>query len=564
VTTPSVPGVFPLILRKPRTRHDGLDCIVVGHNDVDFRMVQDFMEQTRQRSAACKDLEANSVRMRGERVTYMTLLNRTMAAATGRDPGLNVCELPHLGSCTLTSYLRKRSFNVEHINFYNSGKQRLASLLTSRPTPVAITTTLYVSDEPIAEVVGYVRRHNPDAPIIVGGPRINNVCAEYDEPTQDFLLEGMGADVYIKHPEGEETLARVVERLRDGGRTLTDIPNLILPQRGGGFIRTGSEGEHNDLNADAVDWNSFDTSLYVPTVQIRTARSCAFHCAFCRYPIMAGQLHLASIETVERDLRMLHEAGVKNLVFIDDTFNVPLPRFKNLLRMMIKNQFDFNWFSFFRCANSDPECFSLMRDSGCTGVFLGIESGDNQMLGYMNKAADINRYREGIRALKANGILTFAALIVGFPGETRQSALNTMAFLEDACPDFYRTEIYYHYGNVPIAQQAERFGITGAGYSWTHKSMDWQEAADLLQEMYSTVKGPRVLPGYMFDFWSIPYLTGKGVSIAQLKRFTEKAQPWLVDGFSGGPADPTPYERELADVFATATPTPAMHAAAAN
>jgi radical SAM PhpK family P-methyltransferase len=534
-------------MRRPLRPSNGPDCIVIGHNDVDFRSVQDFMEGTRRRSAAYKDLQANSISLHGERMTYMTLLNRTLAAATGRDPGLNVCELPHLGSCTLTSYLRKRGFQVEHINFYNSGKTRLAQLLASAPCPVAITTTLYVSDEPIAEIVGYVRSLNPDAPIIVGGPRINNMCAEYDEPTQDFLLEGIGADVYIRHAEGEGTLARVVERRGKGD--LSDVPNLILPRREGGFARTGAAPEQNDLNVDQVDWAGFGTDLYVPTVQIRTARSCAFKCAFCRYPIMAGQLHLATIETVEHDLRLLKAAGVKNLVFIDDTFNVPLPRFKSLLRMMIKNQFDFNWFSFFRCANSDAECFGLMRDSGCKGVFLGIESGDNQMLTYMNKAADISRYREGIRALKANGIVTFAALIVGFPGETRQSAMNTVAFLEDACPDFYRTEIYYHYGNVPIAQQAEKFGISGAGYSWTHRSMDWQEAADLLEEMYRTIKGPRVLPGYMFDFWSIPYLLGKGISIDQLKAFTATAQRWLTDGFSDGPADCQPYERELARIF---------------
>lgn len=534
---------------------------MIGHNDVDFHMVQEFMQGTQRRSAAYKDLQANSINVHGERITYMTLLNRTLASVTGRDPGLNVCELPHLGSCTLTSYLRKRGFEVEHINFYNAGKARLAALLASAPIPVAITTTLYVSDEPIAAIVGDVRALNPEAPIIVGGPRINNMCAEYDEPTQDFLFEGIGADVYIRHAEGEETLARVVDRFRTGSRDLADIPNLILPQRAGGFRRTTPAPENNDLNIDPVDWSSFDTSLYVPTVQIRTARSCAFKCAFCRYPITAGQLHLATIETVERDLRALKAAGVKNLVFIDDTFNVPLPRFKNLLRMMIRNRFDFNWFSFFRCANSDAECFGLMRDSGCMGVFLGIESGDNQMLTYMNKAADIDRYRQGIRALKANGIVTFAALIVGFPGETRQSAMNTVAFLEDACPDFYRTEIYYHYGNVPIAQQAEKFGITGAGYSWTHRSMDWQEAADLLEEMYGTIKGPRVLPGYMFDFWSIPYLLGKGLSLEQLKGFTETAQRWLTDGFTGGPADCASYERQLAQVFTSPASPPAAPAA---
>ncbi len=84
-------------------------------------------------------------------------------------------------------------------------------------------------------------------------------------------------------------------------------------------------------------------------------------------------------------------------MFIDDTFNVPLPRFKDLGRLMIQEQYNFNWFSYFRCSNSDEEAFDLMAKSGCKGVFLGIESGSPSILKNMNKAATIERYAEGTK-----------------------------------------------------------------------------------------------------------------------------------------------------------------------
>jgi hypothetical protein len=60
--------------------------------------------------------------------------------------------------------------------------------------------------------------------------------------------------------------------------------------------------------------------------------------------------------------------------------------------------------------------------------------------------------------------------------------------------------------------------------------MDWKEASQALRMMYKTIKGPIIVPGYMFDFWSIPYLLGKGISIEQFTQFTSTAQELLVQG----------------------------------
>src|SRR5262249_16874448 len=152
--------------------------------------------------------------------------------------------------------------------------------------------------------------------------------------------------------------------------------------------------------------------------------------------------------------------------------------------MMARNKFGFNWFSFFRCSNADDEAFDLMAESGCKGVFLGIESGDQRILKNMNKFADVGRYRYSIRRLNERGIITFATIIVGFPGETTESVRNTTNFLQETSPMFYRLELYYHYTNVPIHKEAEKYGIRGTGYSWKHNTMDWIEASGHLQTMY--------------------------------------------------------------------------------
>ena len=150
------------------------------------------------------------------------------------------------------------------------------------------------------------------------------------------------------------------------------------------------------------------------------------------------------MDGVERQLRYLHEAGTTDLVFIDDTFNVPLPRFRNILRMMIRNKFQFRWISFFRCSNADEDAFDLMRESGCVGVLLGIESGDNFILKCMNKSATREKYEWGMAKLKGRDIATFVSLICGFPGETKESVTRSIEFVQEAAPTFFNVQLYYH------------------------------------------------------------------------------------------------------------------------
>src|SRR5262249_29597169 len=151
-------------------------------------------------------------------------------------------------------------------------------------------------------------------------------------------------------------------------------------------------------------------------------------------------------------------------------FNVPLPRFKDLLRMMVRNDFDFQWYSYFRCSNADDETFDLLAKSGCAGVFLGLESGDQTLLKNMNKFATLERYRVGIRELKARGIPPSVSLIVASPGDTPQSVKTTTNFMTEPAPVFSRVELYSHRRSLPSHKDAEKYGIVGEDLSWTHNT----------------------------------------------------------------------------------------------
>jgi radical SAM PhpK family P-methyltransferase len=534
------------------TTSAALDCVVIGYNDPDFRAFAYKQKAMETHSGAYHEIKTNSIIRHGERISYMDLLNDVVENSTGEPPHLNVFEAPSLGVCYLTSFLRQRGLEVDFVNFFNTGQPRLKDLLSHRPRSVAITTTFYIEDDPLIEVVKFVRQYCPETRIIVGGPHIFNRAADFDSDTLAFIFRRIGADIYIIDSQGELTLSKVVDALRGEPSSLGAVPNLMYTLDGHAFHRTDRQVEANDLDQDRVRWQDFDPRIVTPLAYLRSARSCPFTCSFCQYPILAGSHDLNSIEVMQRQLEELRAMGTTDLVFIDDTFNVPLPRFKKLLQMMIARQFNFRWVSFLRCSNVDEEAIDLMKQSGCVGVLLGIESGDQQILKYMHKAVKLERYRFGIRELKKRGIATYASLICGFPGETEQSVRNTIAFIEETGPTFFNVQLYYHDARSPIHRRAEEFKIEGAGYSWSHRTMDWRGAIDWSIYMYKNIHNSIFFSLYGMSLWGISYLVARGFSMEEIKGFGKVTRPLLFDSLAERHVDRSAEENYLIDMFRSA------------
>jgi radical SAM superfamily enzyme YgiQ (UPF0313 family) len=238
---------------------------------------------------------------------------------------------------------------------------------------------------------------------------------------------------------------------------------------------------------------------------------------------MAGDHTYLTVDAIEQELRVMKDAGVRDVIFIDDTFNVPFPRFKQICKTMIRNRFGFRWVSFFRCSSCDDEALDLMQESGCLGVYLGIESGDPQILKNMRKFARIDRYCETIGKLTERGILSLASMIVGFPGESVKTVQHSIDFLNEARPSFYNVQVYYHDTQAPVEKRRAEFDITGSGYSWRHATMDWREAIALKEKMIREVRYSLQLPLYGFSIWTVPYLLRNGLLLDQILDFTRFA-----------------------------------------
>jgi radical SAM PhpK family P-methyltransferase len=496
-----------------------IDCLIIGHNEMDFKDYEKTLRKMGVGSGAYRNLNLSYIRVNGKLCTADEVFNMFSSAPLPSTEAIRQGETFSATIGYLGSYLNKRGYTFDCINSFREEKEELAAKLSRENIlTIAITTTLYGAALPILEIIDFIKKYNQTAKIIVGGPYIFTQFRTQEQMVLEYLLAGMtGVDFFVINSQGEAALVNIIHALKNN-LPLEKINNLYY-KTNGGYTFTPYVRENNPLSENIVDWRLFSHHIgkYVNT---RTSISCPYSCAFCSFPQNAGQFQTASVEAVEREFNSLAEIQATQCIqIIDDTFNVPVKRFKEILRMMIRNKYGFKWHCHLRCQFVDEESAQLMKESGCEGVFLGIESGNEQMLDNMNKTAHLEKFRKGIAWLKEYQISTLGSFFIGFPGETPQTVQDTIGFIEETEMDFYQVQSWYCDPISPIWERREEFKLKGSHFQWSHTSMDGKTAANLLEKMFLAIEKSICVPRYNFDFDHLFHLLHRGMTLEQVKTF---------------------------------------------
>jgi len=495
------------------------DCLIIGSNMVPIQEHADTVQSLDGNGGAWRDLRLAFVEHQGRRYTPLDLMNLFHDEAASGEATFHNLDFLWPTVTYLCSFLHRRGFKVDWINLFQQELDSLKQKLSSgQVRSVAITSTLYVSPQPLIEIIRFVRSHS-NAHIIVGGPYIAGQADLLTDDEFNNLLLYLGANTYVISSEGEQALAKVLTALR-AGESFHNIANLAFVTQQGSqaaVTKTAIEIESNPLEKETINYQLFPKQSIGQFISLRTAKSCPYACAFCGFPKRAGRYKTLAPELVEKELDALAQiGGITTLTFLDDTFNVPKKRFKEILQMMIRRDYGFRWNSFYRSDQGDHETIELMREAGCEGVFLGIESGSDIMLKKMEKTARRQHFVDAIPKLQSLGISVHASLIVGFPGETDTTLRETQALIEETQPDYFRAQLWYCDPLTPIWEKRHEVGIQGSGFSWRHHTMDSEIASDWVDRLFFTTKNSTWLPQHGFEQWSLFYLQRRGFSHQQI------------------------------------------------
>ncbi len=312
--------------------------------------------------------------------------------------------------------------------------------------------TLFLLDDTREQVIAPLKAAF-SGPIVIGGPSVGINGAE--------MLEFLDLPYAIRG-DGE---AAVVEFLRrqEAGEALAGLGGLVR-REGGRVVEDNDPLRVADLNQlpfvnparylDLRPYRRFDSPL-----QVQTKRGCALACTYCTYNRIEGSRYrLRDPQKVADEIaRLARETGIDHLEFTDSTFNVPLDHAKAVLRALIATGLRLRLRTMgLNPGAVDEELADLMKEAGFQDVDLGVEAGSDAALRSLGKnfrKADV--LRAG-RLLRERGIPTTWYLLVGAPGETRETLRETFDTINEAASPWDLVNVGVGlrvYNGAPVAQE---------------------------------------------------------------------------------------------------------------
>lgn len=192
----------------------------------------------------------------------------------------------------------------------------------------------------------------------------------------------------------------------------------------------------------------FNPNALYPMVTLITGRGCPFGCKFCVYPqtFTGRKYRLRSIEDVLDEIEYVVREfpQARSIFFEDDTLTVDKERCIRFSDAVIERRIRIPW-----SANSridlDFETMARMKAAGCRMLCVGFEAGDQRVLNSMHKGTKVPNMLIFMENARKAGILVHGCFMVGFPGETREHAEETIKLAIRLKPDtaqFYPVMVY--------------------------------------------------------------------------------------------------------------------------
>jgi radical SAM superfamily enzyme YgiQ (UPF0313 family) len=284
--------------------------------------------------------------------------------------------------------------------------------------------TAQISKEEGVDVVSFGGYHPTNMP---------DECLEMSNGNVDVVFRG----------ESEFTVLEFINCL-ETGKDWRDVPGLSYiegKKRENGLIIHNPEPplykDIDDLPFPArhllpMDrYRVFGTSF--PATTLITSRGCPYKCDFCAVTAFYNaRWRPRSPQNIREEMEVIRDDfNLKAVAFVDDLFFLSKKRIRNICEEFQKERLDVYWGATTRPEKSDLYHLSLMRKAGCRLVFVGVESGDQGILDNITKETTVSQIERFFVNIKKSRMDSLASVSFGFPGETRETVINTVNWVTD-------------------------------------------------------------------------------------------------------------------------------------
>ena len=311
---------------------------------------------------------------------------------------------------------------------YFAGNDVFAVAVTFRNIDDSSYTTKHSFLPELKKVVDCLRAHT-SAPIILGGAGFSVMPRA--------ALEYCGADMGV-WGEGEHSLPLLLDKMMKGDEVL-DVPALVY--RAGDGFRVNA-AHYLDLAAMPPPPRSLvDNRRYFEEGGmncLETKRGCPKGCIYCVDPLSKGtQVRLRSPSSVGVELETLLGQGIDHFHLCDSEFNIPEHHAEEVCNEIAGRGLGdkVRWYTYACPAPFSRELAHLMKRAGCVGVNFGVDAGCDRMLKTLGRDFSVEDVHRTARLCREAGITFMYDLLLGGPGETKESLRETVETMKQISPD---------------------------------------------------------------------------------------------------------------------------------
>lgn len=370
---------------------------------------------------------------------------------------------PPLGLGYLAACLLKEGISVEIADLSKQADPwAFLSRTIERTSPPFVGITCVTQNYALGlKAAGVVRAKAPGAFVAMGGP---HTTYRYED-----VLAEKTVDVVVRF-EGEKSVVQLFHHVANKAPDLNLI-NGIAFRDGDRVLKTPHRKHEESL--DDIPFPArhlMPMATYGRPGTIMTSRGCPYKCIFCISSTYEGNYRMRSPENVIAELVMLREIwGLREIYFIDNVFTASSERVQQICRQLVDLKLDIRFHCVCRLDLITHELVEMLKDAGCIGMEIGVESGDQEVINSMNKhisVSDVLRATDIVVGARIQPMFTFQ---IGSPFDRPESVAKTQALAAQvrAKGAIAFVSIMTPFPGTPLADRAQEFGIHIHDVPWS-------------------------------------------------------------------------------------------------
>lgn len=362
-----------------------------------------------------------------------------------------------------------KSFNVL-LRIIAKELDYLLDLLISTQSEVIGFSTTDPKEDLIIEVVRRVKQAAAGKKIVIGGPGC--FTAESREPFIRNIPELIDAFVI---GEGEETLAALLNRFKNGG-SLRTLPGVLAKNEHRQF--DGFKRRSFIQNIDAVPfprYEDFDLKEYSErSLALIWSRGCIGNCSFCKERVLWGKHRQRKASDIFQEIKYhVKNEGITKFYIWDSALNGNPSELGKVCNRIIRAGYSLEWSGMaIPHRKMLPALCKKMKKAGCTRLIFGVESGSDRILRLMRKSFTTADAEKALKNTHQAGITTSINIMLGFPGEEERDFHQTLDFVArnrqyiDLIDSLSVVQVV---DGAPICVNAKRYGVILPDDNWCHR-----------------------------------------------------------------------------------------------